>query len=199
MSTQGNIHFFANWAKERIDEMDAVLTALESKIGEINADLRNKANQTLADLRKRRDEFGDLVKKQAEAGEAAWASAKPQLEADWTRFESEVQKYVTSFGEQIKQQQATFKLQADAQLKAWREAADKFQTAAAGFAAERRSEIEANVKRMKADADTAEEKLKRLNQAGAQSWTILTAALAETRGVFDRANQAAREAFKRAA
>jgi ElaB/YqjD/DUF883 family membrane-anchored ribosome-binding protein len=199
MSTQGNIHFFANWAKERIDEMDAVLTALESKIGEINADLRNKANQTLADLRKRRDEFGDLVKKQAEAGEAAWASAKPQLEAEWTRFESEVQKYVTSFGEQIKQQQATFKLQADAQLKAWREAADKFQTAAAGFAAERRSEIEANVKRMKADADTAEEKLKKLNQAGAQSWTILTAALAETRGVFDRANQAAREAFKRAA
>jgi hypothetical protein len=68
-------------------------------------------------------------------------------EADWARFETEVQKYVRSFGEQIKQQQATFKLQADAQLKAWREAADKFQVAAAGFAVGRRSEIEANLKR----------------------------------------------------
>jgi hypothetical protein len=109
------------------------------------------------------------------------------LEADWARFETEVQKYVKSFGEQIKQQQATFKLQADAQLKAWREAADKFQVAAAGFAAERRSEIEANVKRMKADAVAAEEKLQKLDQAGTQSWSVLTAALTETRAVFDRA------------
>jgi ElaB/YqjD/DUF883 family membrane-anchored ribosome-binding protein len=199
MSTRDNIHFFANWAKERIDEMDAALTSLEGKVSEVGADLRIKADQALADIRKKRDEFQDGVKKQAEANEAAWASAKPQLEADWTRFETEVQKYVASFGEQIKQQQATFKLQADAQLKAWREAADKFQLAAAGFAAERRSEIEANVKRMKADADAAEEKLQKLNQAGTQSWSILTAALTETRTVFDRANQAAREAFKRAA
>jgi hypothetical protein len=52
---------------------------------------------------------------------------------------------------------------------------------------------------MKADAVAAEEKLLKLNQAGAQSWSVLTAALTETRAVFDRANQAAREAFKRAA
>jgi hypothetical protein len=196
MSAQG---FFSNWAKERIDEMDAALTSLESRVGEINSDLQSKANQTLTDLRKKRDEFGDFVKKQAEASEAAWTSAKPQLEADWARFETELLKYVNSFGEQIQQQQATFKLQANAQLKAWREATEKFQVAAAGFAAERRSEIEANVKRMKADADAAEEKLKKLSQAGTQSWSILTAALAETRAVFDRANQEALEAFKRAA
>jgi hypothetical protein len=38
-----------------------------------------------------------------------------------------------------------------------------------------------------------------LNQAGTQSWSALMAALTETRAVFDRANEAAREAFKRAA
>jgi hypothetical protein len=51
---------------------------------------------------------------------------------------------------------------------------------------------------MKADAVAAEEKLLKLNQAGTQSWSVLTAALTETRTVFDRANQAAREAFRRA-
>lgn len=199
MSTQGNIHFFTNWAKERLDEMDATLTSLEGKVAEVQADARDKASEVLAELRKNRDDFRDAIKKQTGANEAVWTGAKSKLETEWSTFEAEVKKYVESYGKQFELQQATFKLQAAAQVKAWREAADKLGSAASEFAAERRSEIEANVKRMKADAVAAEEKLQKLNQAGTQSWSVLTAALTETRAVFDRANQAAREAFKRAA
>ena len=102
------------------------------------------------------------------------------MESEWNAFEAEVRKYVESFGKQIEQQQATFKLQSAAQLKAWREAADKFASSAKEFAAERRGEIDAVVKRMNADAAAAEEKLQKLNQAGGQSWSALTAALTET-------------------
>jgi len=194
-----NTHFFLNWAKERVDEMDAALASFEAKAEEVGADLRARANHAIAELRKSRDEFKETVKKQAAANEAAWATVKTQLDADWARFQSDVQKYVDGFGEQIKQQQTTFKLQGDAQLKAWREAADKFNAAAAEFAAERRVEIDAAVARMKAEAATADEKLEKLHKAGTESWSVLTAALSETRGVFDRANQLAREAFKKAA
>jgi hypothetical protein len=64
---------------------------------------------------------------------------------------------------------------------------------------ERRGDIDAAVKRMNADAVDAEKKLENLNQAGTQSWSALMAALTETGAAFDRANEAAREAFKRAA
>jgi hypothetical protein len=67
------------------------------------------------------------------------------------------------------------------------------------FASERRGDIDAAVKRMSADAVEAEKKLEKLSQAGTQSWSALMAALTETRTAFDRANEAAREAFKRAA
>jgi hypothetical protein len=199
MSTHSSIHFYLNWAKERIDEMDATLASLEGKVGEVHADARVKANQVLADLRKKRDDFRSTVKKQADANEAAWIKTKAQLETEWSAFETEVKKYVDDFGKKMEQQQATFKLQAAAQLKAWHEAADKLRTAGKEFAAERRGEIEATVKRMEADAAVAEEKLQKLNQAGTQSWSALMGALAETRAAFDRANQAAQEAFKRAA
>jgi transposase-like protein DUF772 len=102
-------------------------------------------------------------------------------------------------GKQIEQQQATFKRQAAAQVKAWREAADNLRTAGKELAAKHRSEIDATVKRMEVDAATAEEKLQKLNQAGMQSWSALMGALGETRAAFDRANKAAQEAFKRAA
>ncbi len=200
MPTQSSIHFYVNWAKERLDEMEAVLTSLEGKAGEVQADARDKASKALADLGKSRDIFREAIKKQAEANEAAWTSAKAKLEPEWNSFEAEVKKYVETFSKQVEQQQATFKLQAAAQVKAWREAADKLAGDTKRFATERRGEIDASVKRMQADAVVAEEKLqKQLDQIGSQSWSALTATLTETRAAFDRANQAAREAFKRAA
>jgi hypothetical protein len=200
MQTQSNIHFYVNWAKERLDEMEAVLKSLESRIGEVQADTRDKANKALADLRKGRDIFRDTVKKQAEANEAAWMSAKAKLEPEWNSFEAEVKKYVENFSKQVEQQRATFKLQSAAQLKAWREAADKLAGNTKQFATERQAEIDTAVKRMQADAAAAEEKLqKQVEQVGTQSWSALMAVLTETRAAFDRANQAARDASKRAA
>src|ERR1700738_3459470 len=72
MPTQSNIHFYVNWAKERLDEMDAALTSIESKVGGLQADVRDKANKFLTDLRKQRDDFRDTIKKLSEANEAAW-------------------------------------------------------------------------------------------------------------------------------
>ena len=199
MPMQSNIHFYVNWAKERLDEMDATLTSFENKVAEVQADARDRADKVLSVMREKREDFRNIVKQQAEANEAAWITAQTQLEAEWGSFETEARKYVESFVKQVDQQQETFKLQAAAQLNAWREAADKLGSAANEFAAERRNEIDAALKRMKADAVTAEAKLLKLSEAGTQSWSVLTAALTETRATFDRANQALQEKFKRAA
>lgn len=197
MPTQSGTHFY--WAKERLDEMDATLTSLESKVAEVAADARGSADKVLTIMRKKRDDFQNIVKKQSEANEPAWISAQAQLESEWSSFETEARKYVESFVKQVEQQQAAFKLQAAAQLNAWREAADKLTFAANEFAAERRNDIDAALQRMKADAVAAEARLRKLNEAGTQSCSVLMAALTETRATFDRANQALQEQFKRAA
>jgi len=198
MPKHSAVYFYLNWAKERIDEMDATLASMEANVAHVQADARAKANQALADMRKKRDDFRDTLKKQADANEATWIREKARLQSEWNTFETDVRKYVESVGKQIEQQQETFKRQAAAQVKAWREAAENLHTAAKDFAGERRGEIEATVKHMEADATAAEEKLRKVNEAGKQSWSALTTALAETRAAFDRANRAAQEAFKRA-
>lgn len=202
MPTESSMHFYLNWAlnwaKERIDEMDATLASLEAKATQLQADSRVKANQLIIDLQKRRDEFQATIKDQAEAGEAAWERTKPQLESRWNDFEAKVKTYIDSLGTQLQQEQATFQDVADVQVKAWREAADKLHEAAAQVAAARRADIDAALKQMKADASEAEARLQKLKQAGSESWTVLGAALAESRKAFDRANQAAWDALKRA-
>ena len=134
MPTQtSSAHFFLNWAKERIDEMDATLASLESKAAQMQAETRVKADQFIAEMKKKRDEFESTVKKQAEAGEAAWDSAKARLETEWKGFEAETKKYLETFGKGIEQQQAVFQSQVTAQLNAWRETADKLNAAGEGI------------------------------------------------------------------
>ena len=178
MSEQSMMHFYLNWAKERIDEMDATLASLEGKASQMQADLKAKANQLRADLQKRRDEFQAIVKKQGEAGEAAWAHTKIQLESDWNNFEAAVKTYIETVGKQVGQQQATFRDVAAAQVKAWRAAADQLHGAAAKVAASRRADIDAAIKQMNTEASEAEARLQKLKQAGSKSWAALGAGLA---------------------
>lgn len=59
------MHFYINWAKERIDDMDATLASLETKAnqvqakaGQVQADSRVTADQLVADLKKRQTLIG---------------------------------------------------------------------------------------------------------------------------------------------
>src|SRR5262245_901119 len=103
MTQHGNMHIYLNWAKERVDEMDATLASLEAKIGEMQAETKVKADQLIAELGKRRDEFQARVKQEAKAGEAAWERAKPELESRWNEFEAQVKTYIESLGRQVQQ------------------------------------------------------------------------------------------------
>jgi hypothetical protein len=193
-----SVHFYLNWAKERIDEMDATLSSLEGKARGLTAQSRNTAERLIADLRRRRDAFLESMHKQAEANETAWADAWVKMESDWTGFQSEVKKYLDEFGQQLKQQQSTFQEIASAQVNAWREAAERMQVAATELAADQRAKVDDAVRQMKDDASAAEANLQKFAKAGSESWTALTAALAESRAAFDKANRAAWDAFKRA-
>ena len=197
MPEHSSVYFYLNWAKERIDEMDATLASLEAKTGQVRADSKANADEFIADLKKRRDEFEATAKAQAQAGEAAWQRTKAQLESQWNIFETQVKAYFDTVGKQIEQQQATFRDVASAQIKAWHEAADKLHDSTVKMAAAKRTELDAAIKQMKTQASEAEARLQKLKQARDESWSALSAALADSREAFDRANQASWDAFRR--
>ena len=152
MTDQSSMHAYLNWTKQRIDEMDATLASLEAKAGQMTADSKIKTDQLVADLKKRRDEFQAQAKAQVQAGGAALQASKTQLEAQWKAYEAQVKTYFDTAGKQLEQQQATFRDVANAQIKAWREAADTFYKELGKVAAARQGDVDAAVKQMKADA-----------------------------------------------
>ena len=199
MSEQSSMHAYLNWTKQRIDEMDATLAALETKAGQVKADSKVRADQLIADLKRRRDEFQAAVKAQLEAAEAAVRANKAQLESQWPGFEAQVKAYFETVGRQAEQQQAAFRDIAAAQIKAWQKTADELHESAAKMAAAKRTDLDAALKQMKAGAADAEAHFQKLKQAGNESWTALSAALADSRKAFDKANQQAWDALQHAA
>ena len=82
----------------------------------------------------------------------AWSQAKARLETEWNGFQADTKKYVDEFAQQAKQQQAIFEEVATAQMKAWRQAADKLLAASAELATDQKTKAEAAVQQMKASA-----------------------------------------------
>ena len=199
MSEQSSMHAYLNWTKQRIDEMDTTLASLEEKAGQIKAESKAKADQIIADLKKRRDEIQATVKTQLEAGEATLRANKALLEAQWPPFEAQVKAYFEAAGKQVEQQQAAFRDIAAAQIAAWQKAADEFRESATKVAAAKRNDLDAALNQMKGGAAEAEVQFQKLKQTGTESWAAMSAALTDSRRAFDRANQQAWDALKRAA
>jgi hypothetical protein len=198
MPEHSSMHVYLDWTKQRLDEMDATLASLEVKAREVNAESRSKANQFITDLKKQRGEFQARAKVQGEAGEAALRESRAQLETQWQGFETKVRSYFQTVGEELDRHQTTFRDVAATQAKAWRETADKLEAEAARAAIARRADVEEAVKQMKVHAGEAQARLQKVQQAGGESWTALSAALAESRNAFDRATQQVWDALSRA-
>jgi uncharacterized phage infection (PIP) family protein YhgE len=194
MNGQTSIHFYLNWAKERIDELDAMLTSMESKARSADAASRAKVAQVVSDMQDKRNEFSEFVTKQSAAGAGALTQARAQLDAQWRSCETEWTKLIESLGQEA-DQKATFQGLAEAQLAGWRNLLDGMQKAMSTATTERRSEAEAALNKIKEDAASSDATLKKMTAAGVESWRAFNTALAESRAAFDRANEAAQKAF----
>ncbi len=197
MTKESTMHVYVNWAKSRLDEMDATLAAFESKVGNLQADARSNAEKALAVMRTKRAAFRDTIAKDINFGEAAWTKTQAHLKTDWQAFEANTKAYIHAAGDLAEHQQAAFRARAEAQRKAWHDAVEGIQKATAQFSSERKKDFDAVLKRVHANIDAAKTKLDGLSRAGSQSWSALEKALAETRTAFDHANKTVHEALRR--
>jgi hypothetical protein len=199
MTSETDTHLFSNWAKERLDEIDATLAALQARVDTLQAETKTQAEKTIAEIRAQQQVFQDMLKKQTEEGTANWTNMMRGLESNWASFESLVQKYMNVTWKDGQHLQETFAARAAAQRKAWQEALESLREKANTFAAAHKKEAEEALNQLKAAADTAKARLETQQKAGVESWDALKTALEESRAAFDKATHKVIEAFTKAA
>ncbi|MCF8466398.1 MAG: hypothetical protein K9G33_03265 [Sneathiella sp.] len=198
MTKVSKVHPYIEWAKSRLDEMDATLSAFQGKVEDLGGDARVKAKEALSDMQVQRDAFKSFFDKNLQSAESVWEAQSAKLKKEWKAFEDEVETYVKSTKNNAEQYEAAFKARADAQVKAWQEMMNNAFTVAAKFPEERKADFDDAVAKMKSEAEVAESRLAAMKKAGQESWSALDAALSESRKAFDKATEDMQKAFKRA-
>lgn len=198
MASKSGIHVYTEWAKSRLDEMDAAVSSMEASIEDLRAQARANAETALADMKTRRDAFSAQIDDSRNAGESAWADAQTQMQANWNAFEAAAKSYMSAAADFAEQNRAAYHARAEAQMKAWQDTVSKLQGMATDFSGERQADVELATEKMKREADSAKARLESLSQAGTESWSAMMKALSDSRQSFEKANATAFEALKRA-
>tara|TARA_R110002096_G_scaffold420745_1_gene626006 strand:+ start:471 stop:1073 length:603 start_codon:yes stop_codon:yes gene_type:complete len=189
-------HAYTEWAKSRLDEMDATIFVLEDKVENLEADASKKAETALDEMRSWRNSFKARIDENLQNSEEAWADIKTHLDNDWDQFESSVQARISAGKDDAEQYKEAFKARAEAQVKGWQTAITELKNEAVKFKIDRSADVEKAIAKMKAKATDVEVKLDRLKKAESQTATALNSALSETRKAFEKANKKAHKAFK---
>ena len=179
--------------------MDATLASLEAKAGQVKADSKVKADQ----LGRRSKEAARRVsdpsqERRPQASEAALQSQQGAVGIAVESLRSAGQNLLSTRSASRSSSNRPRSGRRAAQVKAWREAADTFQDVATKFAAGRRATSRSPLK----DEGGCRRGGSAIAEAETGGKRILGGAergLAESRKAFDRANQAAWDAVKRAA
>lgn len=61
MTSRSGIHVYTEWAKSRLDEMDAAVSSMEAGIKDLQAQARTNAESALADMKTKRDAFSAQI------------------------------------------------------------------------------------------------------------------------------------------
>lgn len=190
------LHFYSNWAKQRIAEMDAAIVSLDRHVKRFLPG--REGSQLIAGLKKRRERFESLVNKQARKGEAAWKHSKTRLNTEWKAFDAEVAAYVKMAKRQSGFQKSAFGRLSAAQSKAWRDVERSLRALVRKAAPARRTDFSTAIKRIRNNGVSIKKRARKLAKSTTISWSAMYSALKSSRKAFDKANREAAKAMRKA-
>jgi hypothetical protein len=189
---------YAAWARHRLDEMDAALTSLAAKSDQLKLEAKAEATRLTAEMAKWRADFEAEAKAQMKAAEDALEASKTHLEQQRATFEDHLKTYVETVGKDIDQKRSTFDGLAAAQAKAWREGAERLQSAATQLGADNQAKAEKALAHVRSQAAEWEAQMTKLGADANASWSSLSETLEASRKTFDEASHTAWDAIKSA-
>lgn len=198
MTHQSGPHDVLAWAKQRLEEADAMITGAEARMAGTEDAVRAKAEAAVAALRGARAKLNDALEAlKAEAAQALEAGAERQkavIEA-WVDVETAFQGVMTAFADRSEAARALILARIDAQRTAWRDAVTEAQGLVAQSFDAARGELAEALERLDAEVDKLEARGGALLQAGEQSREVLKTGLAEIKAVQKTTLDKIRAAF----
>lgn len=186
----------------RLSEIDATIAALEKDASKLDSDARARADATLQKLRATREAYRAAIEgalaDSRQMTEEQIAQTRTALDERWNEFERDVEGYFATVNSEIAVQKVVFQARLEAEQLYWQQEIADLKASATTVAAEQRAAIEAKIADLQAQANSAKERLTKLQQAGNEAWSALRDGLADAHLLFDKTYDAIRTAIEHA-
>ena len=188
--TESSVHAFTEWAKSRLDEMEATITSMQAKAKELEEEARQQASDAVAEAERWYDVFATNAKKLEEYSKSAFVDAQDA----WDKFEAGVDRWTAA----AKGEREAFDARAEALINAWQDTIDNYAKLASEVSADQRERLSATIQRLEEEAQAARGRLDALRETSVSSWPAIKDALEESRTAFENAANAFRAEFDKA-
>jgi len=189
MTEQSFAHETIAWAKQRLDEVDAMVAQTEKAAGELQQAARGNADLALSRLRDSQAKLKEQVaslQAQADETKSAVLTAQKAVEEEWVEVESAFQAFLASTGEQSDVARKAISARVEAQRKSWERALNGLKAQAEAAVEKASIEFDAAMTRLSEGAEKAKVKLGQAPSAGEETWEAIKAGIAETKAVHEK-------------
>jgi hypothetical protein len=200
MSPQKSVHAYREWAKQKLDEIDATLAALDGSFEALKKDARTETSRAIARIRTARDAFKakvDAVRPDAAATKALADSTYASLDAEWAEVELAFQDLLAAAAGEANVVKKALTARTEAQRQSWQSSLHALRAAAADAIEHAHIEAYAALRRLAAETTKAEATLGHISAAGDESWTAIKGGLKEAISVSERTWQKISEAVSK--
>ncbi|ABS70127.1 conserved hypothetical protein (plasmid) [Xanthobacter versatilis] len=189
MTEQSSAHETIAWAKQRLDEVDAMVAQTEKAAGELQQAARGNADLALSRLRDSQAKLKEqvaLLQAQADETKGAVLMAQKAVEEEWVEVESAFQAFLASAGEQSDVVRKAISARVEAQRKSFERALNGLKAQAETAVEKASIEFDTAMTRLSEEAEKAKVKLGQAPSAGEETWEAIKAGIAETKAVHEK-------------
>ncbi len=186
------------WAKQRLDELDAIISEVEKTSRELSGSVRAEADAALARLEASRaslQQSYDALRSEAEDLDRTAEDLQDTLDAEWVEVETSFQSLLGALTDQADTVRGLVAARVEAQRQAWENSLKGLRDQAAETVDTARGELDAAINRLSEEAERFQARIGQVKDAGDTSWEAVKSGLAEARAVHDRTIDKIKGAF----
>lgn len=197
---KNNAHGYIEWAKHRLDEVDALIVHLEKLLAGVEKDAKEAAQKAVEDIREARDSLKtkfDMLQVDMSLLRAEARQTYESMEKEWGDIELAFHRFLAAVSEQANLFQEVVAARAKTQRAVLQAVAeDTYKRVGAGIE-DAQKEYEAARKKLEAEVRQVEAFLDKTSVAGESSWKAVKAGMTDLQAAFERIAKTLQETIKR--
>ncbi|WP_371349376.1 hypothetical protein [Ancylobacter sp. IITR112] len=198
MSEKSYPHETIVWAKQRLDELDALISEVEKRSKDLSGSVRAEADAAVARLEASRaslQQSYDELRAEAKALDRTAEDLQDAFDAQWVEVETAFQSLLGALAGQAETARGIVAARVEAQRQAWDNSLKRLRDQAAETVDTARGELDAAINRLSEEAERFQARIGEVKDAGDTSWEAVKSGLAEAKAVHNRTIDKIKGAF----